>query len=54
MFKKGYIDKIPKSLTPKRYVELEEILCRIAVNMGLSLAELDLIIWYEMTGKVLK
>ena len=54
MFEKGYIDKIPKSLTPKRYVELEEILRRIAVNMGLSLAELDLIIWYEMTGKVLK
>jgi N-glycosylase/DNA lyase len=54
MLEREYIDKIPKSLTPKRYVELEEILRRIAVNMGLSLAELDLIIWYEMTGKVLK
>ncbi len=54
ILEKGYIDKIPKSLTPKIYVELEEILRGIATNEGLSLAELDLIIWYEMTGKVLK
>jgi len=43
-----------RTLTPKRYLEAEEALKRIADKTGCSLAELDLIIFYRMTGKLLK
>ncbi len=52
MVKRGLIVEIPKTLTEKRYEKIEKTLTRFAG--GLSLAELDLRIWFEMTGKVLK
>jgi len=54
LFERGYIDSIPKNLNRKLYLELEEILKRIASKDSLNLAELDLRIWYSMTGRVLK
>ncbi len=44
----------PRTLTRKRYLEIEEILRDIARKLGISLAELDLYLWYLETGKVLK
>jgi len=44
----------PKSLTKKRYLEIENILKEIAKKLDLSLAELDLYLWYTETGKILK
>ncbi len=44
----------PKSITRKKYLEIERILEEIAQRTGLSLAELDLYLWYMETGKVLK
>lgn len=44
----------PKSLTKRKYLEIEELLKEIADKSGLSLAELDLYLWYAETGKVLK
>jgi len=43
-----------KSLTPKKYIEIENILREIAQKTNLNLGELDLYLWYEETGKVLK
>jgi len=43
-----------KSLTPKKYIEIENILREIAEKTNLNLGELDLYLWYEETGKVLK
>lgn len=43
-----------RSLTPKRYVEIENVLNEISNKTGLSLGELDLYLWYEETGKILK
>ena len=43
-----------KSLSPKKYLEIENILKQIAQKTNLSLGELDLYLWYEETGKVLK
>jgi N-glycosylase/DNA lyase len=43
-----------KSLTKKKYLEIEQLLARIAQKAGTSLAELDLYLWYMETGKVLK
>ena len=44
----------PKTLTRKRYLEVENILKEIAKRLGISLAELDLYLWCAETGKVLK
>lgn len=51
---KGLIKEIPKSLGKGRYLELERLLSAIAGRLGISAGELDLYIWYRMTGKVLK
>ena len=44
----------PKTMTKKRYLEIEELQRKIAERSSLSLAELDLYLWYMETGKVLK
>ncbi|MFW9823361.1 MAG: N-glycosylase/DNA lyase [Candidatus Thorarchaeota archaeon] len=44
----------PKTLTRKRYLEIEEILNKIALELDLNLGELDLFMWYLETGKILK
>jgi len=44
----------PKTLTPKKYLEIESTLRGIAKKAGLNLAELDLYLWYMETGKILK
>lgn len=49
----GLIEK-PKSLGRKRYLEIENILKSLSERLGMSLAELDLYLWYMETGKVLK
>ncbi len=44
----------PMTLTKKKYLEIEVLLKEIAEKTNLSLAELDLYLWYNETGKVLK
>ena len=44
----------PKTLTKSKYLEIEEILKGIGSKLKLSLAELDLYLWYLETGKILK
>ena len=48
------IDCIPNTLTEKRYLAVEEELEGLVDEVGLSLAEIDLYIWYMATGKILK
>jgi len=43
-----------KSLTKKRYLEIESVLRKLGEKAKLSQAELDLYLWYMETGKVLK
>jgi N-glycosylase/DNA lyase len=43
-----------KTLTPARYLLLEEKLRELSRRMGITLAEMDLLIFYHMTGKILK
>jgi N-glycosylase/DNA lyase len=49
----GLIQK-PKTVTKRRYLEIEETLRHIAEKANLNMAELDLYLWYMETGKVLK
>lgn len=44
----------PKALTKKIYLDIENLLKRIAKELNLNLAELDLFLWYLETGKILK
>ncbi len=51
---RGYIEEIHGSLKSSEYKRIEGILREIASERGVTLAELDLMIWYEKTGKILK
>ncbi|MCD6529767.1 N-glycosylase/DNA lyase [Candidatus Bathyarchaeota archaeon] len=44
----------PKTMTKKRYLEIEGLLKRLADRLNVNLAELDLYLWYLETGKILK
>lgn len=43
-----------KSLTKRQYLAVEEYLSRLAAELNLTLAELDLYLWYLETGKIVK
>ena len=53
LIKNNLIEK-PKTLNVKKYLEIETILRELANELDMSLAELDLYLWYHETGKVLK
>ena len=44
----------PKSLTKKKYLEIEKKFRQLAGKLGMAPAELDLYMWYMKTGKVMK
>jgi N-glycosylase/DNA lyase len=46
--------KKPQTITKKKYLEIENILKKLAKETNLTLAELDLYLWYMETGKILK
>ncbi len=46
--------KKPKTISKKMYLEIEEVLRKLAKKVNLTLSELDLYLWYMETGKVLK
>jgi len=48
------IDKIPSSLSRKRYYEIEEKMRKFASSIGIPLSHLDLVLWYKETGEVFK
>ena len=51
---KNKVIQKPKSLTKNKYLEIERKLKNLADETGLTLAELDLYLWYMETGKILK
>jgi len=44
----------PKSMTKKKYLEIENVLKQLGRELHLDMAKLDLYLWYKETGKVLK
>ena len=50
----GVIDEIPKTLTKKRYMKIEEKMRDFADDIGIPLHHLDLVLWYRETGEVFK
>jgi len=54
ILKKHNLITRPKTITKNKYLEIENILKKIANKANLNLAELDLYLWYKETRKVLK
>jgi len=52
--KYGAIGGVPKSLTAKRYLEIEKRMSSFCKKTGIPMAHLDLLFWAEETGKVFK
>ena len=48
------IGRLPKSLTPKRYLAIEARLQRFAEDVGVSVGVLDLLWWSRQTGEIFK
>lgn len=48
------IDEVPKSLTPKKYYEIEEAMREYSQFSGIPMDELDLVLWYKEAGEVFK
>ncbi len=53
LVKQNLIEK-PKTITPKKYTEIENTLKELTEKTNTNLGELDLYLWYEETGKILK
>jgi N-glycosylase/DNA lyase len=54
LLKYGVIEEIPKSLTRKRYLEIEKRMKAFSEGLGIPMAELDLLFWSEETGEIFK
>ena len=54
LVKNNVIPEIPKSITEKKYLEIEEKMKRFASQAGIPMAHLDLVWWSEETGEIFK
>ncbi len=54
LLKRYHIIKKPKASSRKNYLQIEQALAALAALVQMSLAELDLYLWYVETGKILK
>jgi N-glycosylase/DNA lyase len=54
LMKYNVINEIPKTLTPKRYLEIEDKMKQFSKKNNIPLDELDLLFWAEETGEVFK
>ncbi|MEM5812399.1 MAG: N-glycosylase/DNA lyase [Candidatus Aenigmatarchaeota archaeon] len=52
--RQGVIREIPKTLTPKKYKEIEEKMRSFSKKVRIPMDELDLLFWSEETGEVFK
>jgi N-glycosylase/DNA lyase len=52
--KHGAIVRLPKSLTPNRYLSIEKKMEKFCRETGIPMSHLDLLFWAEETGKIFK
>ena len=48
------IKKIPDPVTRKQYLNIENKMKRFSSEIGIPLIELDLLLWYSETGRIVK
>ncbi|MBI4174932.1 MAG: N-glycosylase/DNA lyase [Candidatus Aenigmarchaeota archaeon] len=54
LVKNNVIPEIPKSIPPKKYLEIEEKMRAFARSAGIPMSHLDLVWWSEETGEIFK
>ena len=52
--KHGAIKDVPKTLTPKKYKEIEQQMAEFSRKVRIPMEEMDLLFWSEETGEVFK
>jgi len=50
----GVLDDVPKTLTRKRYLDIEQRMFDFADRIGIPIDHLDLLFWYMAAGEVFK
>jgi len=50
----GVIEEIPRSLSKKKYFEIEKKMKKFSEKVKISMSHLDLVLWYKETGEVFK
>ncbi|MDG6218959.1 MAG: N-glycosylase/DNA lyase [Candidatus Thermoplasmatota archaeon] len=54
LLQRYHIIEIPKVLSKEEYTEIEQMLKQLAKETNLTCASLDLYLWYDQTGMILK
>ncbi len=50
----GVIDEIPKSISDKKYIEIEKKLIEFSDSISLPPDHFDILLWYKETGEIFK
>lgn len=50
----GVIDNIPKTISPKNYLEMESKLRKYVKKIDIPMDEMDLLLWYKEAGEIFK
>lgn len=50
----GIIDEIPKTITPKKYLEIEKKLLEYTQKVNIPMDHIDLLFWYREAGEIFK
>ena len=50
----GVINELPKTLTTKTYLEIENQMQNFSTKIGIPMAHLDMLFWYKKTGGIFK
>lgn len=54
MKKYGYLNEVPKSLSPKKYMDIEKRFFKFSEDIEIPSYHLDLLLWYLEAGEVFK
>jgi N-glycosylase/DNA lyase len=50
----GVLEKIPESIPPSKYIELEQTMREFSKEIGIPLDHLDIVLWYKETEEIFK
>ncbi len=54
LFLLGVIDEVPKSVNPKTYVEIENMMRKFTKKIKIPMSHLDFVLWYKEAGEIFK
>ena len=54
LIRHGVLRRLPRTLTPKRYLDIERRIERFSKEIGIPMAALDLLFWSRETGEIFK